>query len=218
MPESASFSVRKRPNYRRRRTLTVVVLLGVAVIVIALLSRGGTSGSKKNPIAQVAFVTKVVTQPQAKAPSSSDNQSNADAILKMFNDYYQTAFVDPKKWGDGTFPDLKDLFVKEAQTSFTKDIDSLTIGPARTELSRVDPTKQTMTLTIYYDAKTRPYYAVADATFIARGTMKQSGPPLIIDQKATYYLHKVGDSWTITDYDVSQTQVTLTPSPSPSAS
>jgi len=209
--------MRSKPNYRRRRTISVLLLLVVAVIVVALLSRSGTNGKKENPIARVAFVTKIVTQPQAKAPSAGANQANADAIVKMFNDYYQTAFVDPSKWGDGTFTGLQAHFVKEAQPAFTKDIASLTIGDARTELKRVDPTTQTLTVTIYYDAKTRPYYAVAAATFAARGTMKETGPVLLINQKATYYLHKVGNDWAITDYDASQTQVTPTPSPSPSA-
>src|SRR6266542_2388857 len=129
MPESASFSVRKRPNYRRRRTIGALLLLGVAVIVVALLSRSnGGPGSKSNPIPTVAFVSKVNSVSQSKSPDAAAKQANGSALVKVFNDYYQEAFVDPRQWGDGTFPDLRDLFVKEAQASFTKDINSLTIG------------------------------------------------------------------------------------------
>jgi len=218
MPESASFSVRPKPNYRRRRTFTVLVLLAVAVIVVALLSRGGGGTKKGEPgTPTMAFASTVTNVPQQKAPDAGTATANGDAVVKMFNDYYQVGFVDPHKWGDGTFKDLQALFVKEANTSFTGDINSLTIGEARTELKRVDPQPSTLTVTVYYDAAAKPTFAVAAATFVATGTLKQAGPALIIQQKATYYLQKFGDAWTIISYDAHQTQQTPTPSPSPSS-
>jgi len=219
MPESASFSMRKKPNYRRRRTVSILVLLVAAVVVVALLSRGdGIGGSKEKPTATVAFVVQGRAVAQSKAPDAATKKANEDAVATMLNDYYQTAFVDPKKWGDGTFPDLQNLFVKEAKATFTKDIDALTIGTARTELKRVDPTVTSLTVTIYYDLKNRPTLAIATAAFTARGTLKQSGPALTIKQKATFYLEKSGKSWMITSYDAQQNQDTPTPSPSPSPS
>jgi hypothetical protein len=219
MPESASFSMRKKPNYRRRRTVSILVLLVVVVVVVALLSRGGgIGGNNEKPTPTVAFVVQGRAYAQKKAPDAATEKANEDAVAKMFNDYYQTAFVDPKKWGDGTFPDLQELFVKSAKTTFTKDIDALTIGKTRTELKRVDPTATNLTITIYYDAKNKPTLAVATASFTARGTLKQTGPALTIRQKATYYLEKSGEGWIITSYDAQQNQDTPTASPSPSAS
>ena len=214
MPTS-SFSVRPRPNYRRRRTVAVLVLLGIAVIVVALLSRSG--GEKEPPIANLTFATTAAHVNQGKAPDAGVQDAEKTAIETMFNDYYQEAFVDPDKWGDGTFENLKGLFVEEAQASFTKDLASLTIGQGRVDFKRVDPSASQLVITIYYDAQQKPTFAVAAATFNAKATLKKTGPQVTIRQKASYYLQKVGDDWKITAYDAEESQNTPTPTPTASA-
>jgi len=217
MPESASFSVRqKKANYRRRRTITVLVLIVAAVVVIALLSRGGGVGTKGKATPTLAFVASVRTVSQGKTPDGGSVKTNGDAVVKMFDDYYQRAFVDPSKWGNGQFPELKTLFSQKAQTTFTKDLNSLTIGEARTELKRVDPIPSSLVVTVYYDTRSNATLAVATASFNANGTLNQAGPPLVIHQKGTFYLERVGSAWSITAYDASQTQETPTPTPTAS--
>lgn len=218
MPTSSSFSVRPRPNYRRRRTLALLVLLGIVVIVAALLSRSGTIGKDEPATPQLAFTTKVSHVNQAKAADAGTQAAQGEAITKMITDYYQEAFVDPDKWGDGMFEDLKGLFAEAAQASFTKDIESLTIGQGRNDLRRVEPSASDLAITVYYDRRSQPTFAVAAATFNARGTLKETGPPVTIEQKTTFYLQKNGDTWTITAYDADQTQNTPTPSPTASPS
>src|SRR5688572_30068586 len=114
MPESASFSVR-RPNYRRRRTFTVLGLLGVLVVAVVLLTRGGgpLGGPDEPPIPTVQFVAKAKHVFQGKAAGTSTQQGEVNNLAKMFSEYYQDAFVDPDAWGDGTFEDLAGLFVDE---------------------------------------------------------------------------------------------------------
>jgi hypothetical protein len=218
MPESASFSVRKRPNYRRRRTFAVLGLIVVVVIILLVLPRGdgGGGGGEKTP--QVAF-TRTVNIVGLKTPDAATRQSNVDSVTKMVTDFYQAAFVDPKKWGDGTFPDLKALFSEEAQTTFTKQISALTIGPAREQLKSVKPGASTLGVSVFFDTKGVPTFAVAAVTFNGRGTLKESGPPLLIKQKASFYMERSGDTWLITAFDAEQSQDTpSSPSPSPSAS
>ena len=216
MPESASFSMRSKPNFRRRRTVLVLVLIVVGVVIAVLVSRGGgghTAGGIPIPTFHFTATTRQVTQGRRPGPGAA--QGEASGIVKMFDDFYQEAFVDPTKWGDGQFPDLRAMFSREAQASFAKDLPSLTIGEARTELQRVDPAPSALVVTVYFDAPGRPAFAVAAATFNASGTPNQKGPKLLIAQKATFYMQKVGSAWTITAYDASQSQGT--PSPSPSA-
>ena len=216
MPTSPSFSVRPRPNYRRRRTVALLVLLGIVVIVAALLSRSGSNGpGEKTPT--LAFATKVSHISQSKPADAGAQEAQGKAIEKIFNDYYQEAFVDPEKWGDGTFEDLKALFAESAQSSFTKDLASLTIGQGRNDLKRVVPGASTLAITIYYDTKSRPKFAVAKASFIGTGTLKKTGPAVTIKQAATFYLEKPRDTWIITAYDADQTQQTPTPSPTPTS-
>ncbi|MEX2557506.1 MAG: hypothetical protein WEB06_17985 [Actinomycetota bacterium] len=219
MPESASFSVR-RPNYRRRRTFTVLGLLGASVVVVLLLTRGGgpLGGSDEPPIPKLEFAAQVKHVFQGKAAGASSQQGEIDGLTEMFNEYYQQAFVDPGAWGDGTFEDLAGLFVEEARASFQRDLPALTIGEARTELKRVDLGSNSFALSIYWDSKQKPTFAVASVQFEGRGILKRSGPAVTISQAATYYLQKVGSSWKISAYDTTETQTTPTPSPTASPS
>jgi hypothetical protein len=217
VPGGPSFS--DRPNYRRRRLFALLLGLGVLALAVVLLTRGGGPlGPKEQPIPTLEFVSKVTNVTNAKAVDEGAAQAEGQALVKMFNEYYQTAFVDPGKWGDGTFTDLLELFAKDVQPQATKDLPSLTIGEARTELKRVDLGASSLDVTVYYDAKQKPTFAVAAASFSGRGTLKRSGPPLNIFQRGTYYLQKSGDSWTITSYDATQEQATPTPSPTASPS
>jgi hypothetical protein len=215
MPGGPSF---RRPNYRRRRTITLLAVLGVVALAVVLLTRGGGGpGSKDNPIPTLAFVATTKHINQSKPASEAVKKAESDAIVKLFTDYYQEAYVDPRKWGDGKFEDLQDLFVATAKTSFPRDLESLTIGQSYSVLNRVDLKTNTLAVSIYYDTKSAPTIAVATIRFQAVGTLKKAGPKLMIDQTATFYLQKQGDSWKITSYDTKATQVQPSPSPSPSS-
>jgi hypothetical protein len=136
----------------------------------------------------------------------------------MFSEYYQDAFVDPSKWGDGTFEGLADMFADDAKASFQRDLPALTIGEAREELERVDLGPNSLGVSVYYDSKQKPTFAVAAVQFEGHGTLKDAGPLVTIKQAATYYLQKVGSDWKITAYDTNETQTTPTPSPTASPS
>jgi len=217
MPESASFSVRPRPNYRRRRTFAVLGLLIAGILAVVLLTRGGGGGPGDAPIPTLAFDAKTKHVFQGKAAPADVQQGEVEAITTMFNDFYQTAFIDPDRWGNGTFEDLAGLFADDVKSSFTRDLPSLTIGAARTELKRVDLGPNFFGVTVYYDSKQKPTFAVTTVAFEGRGTLKRSGPVVTIKQSATYWLQKLGDDWKITSYDTNETQTTPTPSPTASA-
>jgi hypothetical protein len=220
MPESASFSVRKKPNYRRRRTLAVLGLLVAVVVVLLVLPRGGGTGRPAGQETPKIVFVRTASVVGLKTPDQAARQAEVDAITKMITDFYQEAFVDPEKWGDGTFEDLKKLFTEEAQPAFMKEIAALTIGEGRTQLKFVDPDRtSTLKVSVFFDAKGAPMYATAGVNFSGRGTLKQTGPALLIKQTASFYMQRNGDSWVISSFDADQTQETPTsPSPSPSAS
>ena len=213
MPAGPSFSVR-RPNYRRRRTFLVVGVLALAGVAAFLLTRGGGLGGSDEPATPtMQFVAKPKHVFQGKAVGPSVQQAEVQSITEMFNEYYQQAFVDPEAWGDGTFADLAGMFADDAKAAFTKNLPSLTIGEARTELERVDLGRNFFGVTVYYDSRQRPTFAVTSVQFEGRGTLKRSGPPVTIKQAATYWLQKLGDAWKITAFDTNETQTTPTPSP-----
>jgi len=198
----------------------VLGLLVAVVIILLVLPRGGGSGrpgGAKTP--QLAFARSFTIVGLKTPADQAARLAPVDEITKMFTDFYQEAFVDPEKWGDGTFEDLKKLFAEEAQPAFTKELASLTIGQARTELKFVDPVPSSLKISVFFDSKAAPMYATAAVQFGGRGTLKQKGPVVLIKQQASFYMQRNGDDWMITSFDANQTQETpSSPSPSPSAS
>lgn len=176
---------------------------------------GDEKAEEKTP--QVAFTGRVRAESEAKRPGQAEADAEAKPIFTMLNDWYQTAFIDPKLFGDGTFPDVAKLFAKEAQASFTKDISSLTIGEAREQVRRVVPEQSIANITLFYDDGGNAVFATAAVRFMARATLTQDGAfPLRITQTGTYHLKREGSSWLVTFYDASANQDSIQPTPSPS--
>jgi len=218
----------RQPTFARRRTRQQRLLrtgIGVVVIVVLAALIANLAGGKKKPgstpppgVAQVLFVASIRGATNAKSAPSSAVTTEGRQIVSMLNNWYEQAFVDTGKFGDGTFSDIAKSFIGGAHTSFAKDLKMLTIGDARTEVKRVDPSTQTAKVTVYFNSG-KPTYAIAAVHFAAKATMKQSGAfPLKIDQVVTYSFQKTGQGWVVTYYSGNQTQNSIVPSPSPSAS
>ena len=218
----------RQPTFSRRRTRQQRLLrtaIGVVVIVVVAALIANLAGGKKKPgahepgIATVAFVASYAGDTNAKSPVPAGTvQSEGSKIVSMLNDWYQEAFVNTKDFGDGTFADIGKNFTGVAHTQFTKDLATLTIGDARTEVKRVDPQTQAVKVTVYF-SNGKPTYSIAAVHFVARATMKQSGAyPLSIDQTVTYTFTNTGQGWVVSYYTAKQTQKSIVPSPSASAS
>jgi hypothetical protein len=218
----------RQPTFSRRKTRQQRLLrtgIGVVVIVVVAALIANWAGGKKKTntpppgVAQVSFVASVKGFGDAKSPPArSAVNPEADNIVSILNDWYEQAFVDTTKFGDGTFPDMAKGFTDSAKVQFTKDLATLTIGDARTEVKRVDPSTQTAAVTVYF-AKGKPTYAIAVVHFVATATMKRSGAlPLKIDQIVTYDFQKTGGGWVVSYYSAKQSQKSILPSPSASAS
>jgi hypothetical protein len=216
-----TFSRRKTRQQRLLRTGIGVVVIVVLAALIANLAGGGKKKTNTPPpgVAQVKFVASVKGATNAKSPpSKSAVNAEAGKIVSMLNDWYEQAFVDTSRFGDGTFGDIAKSFTDAAKVQFTKDLSTLTIGDARTEVKRVDPSTQTVSITVYF-SNGKPTYAIAAVHFVASATMKKSGAfPFKIDQAVTYDFQMTGQGWVVSYYSARQTQKSVVPSPSASAS
>jgi hypothetical protein len=214
-----TFSRRKTRQQRLLRTAIGVVVIIVGAALIANLVGNKKKGSTPPPgVAQVKFVATVKSNSDAKTPTRAAVTGEADKIVAMLNDWYEQAFVDTTRFGNGTFPDIAKNFTADAKTKFTTDLTTLTIGDARTEVKRVEPSTQTVLMTVYF-ANGKPTYAIAAVHFVADATMKKSGAyPLKIDQSATYTFTKTGQGWLVSYYSAKQKQDSIVPSPSATAS
>jgi len=219
----------RQPTFSRRKTRQQRLLrtgIGVVVIVVlaALIANWAGAGKKKGNtpppgVAQVKFVASTKGATDAKS-SLSRTAVNAEAstIVSMLDDWYEQAFVDTSRFGDGNFPDIAKNFTAPAKAQFMKDLATLTIGDARTDVKRVDPSTQTAAVTVYF-TKGKPTYAIALVHFVASATMKKAGGyPLKIDQTATYDFQKTAQGWVVSYYSAKQSQNSIIPSPSASAS
>lgn len=203
-----------------RTGIGVVGVVAVAALIANALSGGDSSGPDGEPaVAKVAFAHTTKTTTDAGKPKTAAAKAEADAIVKILNDWYQRGFVDPRLYGDGTFGEIAAHFAKDAKVSFTKDVASLTIGDARTLVARVDPTKAAAGITIFFAKGTKPTFAVAEVVFDATATQKQSGQPNItIKQRGTYHLEKTGNAWKVVYYTATSSEKPVEPTPSGSPS
>jgi hypothetical protein len=210
---------RKTRQQRLLRTGIGVVVIIVVAALIASLAGGKKKGAPPPGVAQVKFVATVKSATNSvKAIPPAAARVEADTIVSMLNDWYEQAFVDTSKFGDGTFGDIAKNFSSPARAQFAKDLSTLTIGDARTEVKHVDPSTQTVLVTIYYSGD-KPTYAIAAVHFVATATMKKSGAyPLKIDQSVTYDFQKTGSGWVVSYYSANQKQNSVVPSPSATAS
>lgn len=214
----ASIITPGRVRPRRKRGLFVlvaaVVAAGVAVPVILLLGDGeeeqkpGTVSFQARPLG--------IEQGPDDIPGGAVG-AESRKIVRLLEGWYQQAFVDPSRFGDGTFPEVRALFEPDAQAKFDGDLDVLTIGEARTQIRRVDPTRAAVDVTIYFDDRARPSFAVADVDFRATVLLTQeSASPVSIVQSAVLHLRRQSDgAWRIFAYDATQNQDTVAPTPSP---
>lgn len=210
-------SHRRTRQQRLTRTLVVFVVLIVLVVLV-----GKCAGGKKAPQAtpKLAFAASTSAESNGATPDPGAAKTESARIVAMLDDWYQTAFVDPKLYGDGTFRSVRAHFTGGAATQFGKDIDSLTIGEARTEVSRVVPGPSRVDVTVFFQDGRTPKFAVAAVTFVATATLKaKDSLPLRISQKATYHLdRRPNGDWIVSYYTVHESQDSVQPSPSGSPS
>lgn len=215
-PPNISFRQKSR---RRYIVPTLVILAAVGTGLYFIGSRGGPAGKKKveDKTPQVSFTVagfKVASEGKAVADAAA--LPDRTALVQLFTDYYQTAFVDPKKWSDPQFSSLLPTFSTDAQKTFAKDLGSLTIGEGRIDFARVQPGQALIRISLYYDTAGKPQFAVAAIHFAARATTKAKLPVDVV-QDATYHLQRGGSGWQIFSYQAKATQDTPSPSPSPTA-
>lgn len=210
----------RRAGKLRVLRIGAFAVIGIAVISVAVgVLIGDDPTEEELPTPEVAFQGTFAGEGD-RAPDDAAVQREGEAIVELLDGWYQQAFVDPERFGDGTFPEVAALFDEEARAAFTEDVAALTIGPAREEVDRVEPTTSTADITIFFEDGEQPRWATATVTFAARATLKDDAAfPLGIDQAVTLVLQRAEAGWLVsTFYDATQEQRSIEASPSPTGS
>src|SRR5687767_199768 len=106
--------VRRGRASRQQRLLRtgigVVAIVAIAALIANALGGDDTLGPGERLIAKVAFAGTVTGEADFGKVFASLVWKEARAITRMLNEWYQTAFVDLSKFGDGIFPTVAAKF------------------------------------------------------------------------------------------------------------
>lgn len=137
-------------------------------------------------------------------PEAGANAGNRlPQVVNLINGYYNTAFVDPAKWGDGAHPELAGFFTEEAKPHVGPRIGVLALGDVSRSVTDVRPDKQSIDrLTFYFDADPGQPLGVVTTSFEATATpSEEDGEPVKILHSGTFWLQPEGDGFRISAFD-----------------
>ena len=124
----------------------------------------------------------------------------AEAVRGTMEELLEIAFVDPERWGDGSFPGLLSLFAAPARDEADGDLRRLTLGAAAREIDAVSPTSATLDVEIVADRAGHPVAAFATVDLEAVAFAGEVRGP--VRHHGTYVLQRSAEAWRIVSYEV----------------
>ena len=197
------------------RSKPLLALLSVLLLVAGGCGRGGNGapgpaepqgGEEEDqgpPAAdfQLGDVRLIDSADRPESPSVAD--SRIPKVVELVNNYYNNAFLDPGKWGDGAHPELANLFTEEAKPNVAPRIGILALGDVSRALTEVTPDKQQIDrLTLYFDTDINQPLGAVTTSFEATATpTDEGGGPVKIVHTGTFWLQPEGDGFRISAFD-----------------
>jgi polyisoprenyl-teichoic acid--peptidoglycan teichoic acid transferase len=195
----------------------VATAAGALLVIVAIVATGDADRTSPVPTP-----TSTTAPPSSPSPATADTltielgrvdgrrvdgglpqatvRTTAEAVRDVMTDVYTTGFVDPARWGDGTFPSLFTSFAPTARAAARGDLGALTLGAMAHRLEGVRPSDTTMDVRVIGDRAGRPLVAFATIRFRAIGVA--SGAEIPIRHDGAYVLRRSDAGWRVTGYDV----------------
>jgi hypothetical protein len=212
-----------------RRTRIVIALVAViavaaAAVLVFMVTRGvgpstasggpgsRPSGSPATP-GRPAFFFRV----ESKAPAASGKHAPgaaADASIEIagrLSTFYDTVFMDPATWSGGVPDDAWDVFDPSVANRARNDAAAFTMGDRAPGLTSLEVSEASLTVKVLLDPKGRPAAAIAEATFVAAGTL-EDGRTVDVTNHANLLMQEVDGRWFVFGYPDASTDVE-TPAP-----
>jgi LCP family protein required for cell wall assembly len=192
--------------------LVVALVGGVAAIVTlpgtpappsaASVSRGSPSPSPSpEPVALHVTLRRLLGRGPNGVVKPRHLRRPAAAVRSTFARLYETAFVDPSRWGEGRFPGLPRFFARDARGGVRRDLDRLSLGRLARRLDAVRPTRAALWITFVTGRGGHPVAAFARMEFRARGDA--AGVEVPISQSGRFVLRRGSGGWRIDSWNVS---------------
>ncbi|MGH2706513.1 MAG: hypothetical protein ACRDJ4_15930 [Actinomycetota bacterium] len=197
-----------------RKTPRGVLAIALAVGIVALAGCSKDSGpgilgkitGKERPAAKASFKAGEVRgiNPSDKAEAPQRANDEAPKVLDLLNRYYDIAFLDKKRWKDGTHPDLAGLFIGEAQPAVAPNLGALALADIAGRFKRVEPKKQEAgQISVLIEDDGSAPLAMVSAFFEASGeTNEKADGPVTITHGVTFVLQREGDAYKIATFFV----------------
>jgi hypothetical protein len=144
-----------------------------------------------------------VIDSQDRPEAGSNAAAKVEKVKELINNYYNAAFVDPAKWGDGGHPELASLFTDEAKPQVGPRIGVLALGDVSKSVRSVEPQKQQIDrLTLYFDGDPNTALGVVSTTFEATAAPAAEGAePVRVVHTGTFWLAPEGDGFLVSAFN-----------------
>jgi len=153
------------------------------------------------PVALVVRVTQVRGTAVAGPAGRRTLEAAERRVRATIKGLYEAGFVDPAAWHDGRFPGIYRFFNRSARQQVRRDLPKLTLGPAATRLTSVEPDPAHLKIQFLVGPTRRPIAAFADMAFVATG-FDDEGGDVAIRHTARYLLRPSGTHWRVKSYQV----------------
>lgn len=198
----------------RPRRFAAVALVGLSLVSVSCskkkpVTHPPASSAAPSPSPSPAEIAAHFASIGAHAYDSQDRvQGNAVAndaagkVATMVDTYYDIAFVQPSHWHGGTHPELPSLFTSDAAPTVGPNLQTLALGSATANLSRVQPTVQNLGLVgVLIESNLTASYATVATHFEGTGEPSTAGGATVhITVDAQFLVD--ASSYKIAGYDV----------------
>ena len=190
---------------KRSSALAFAVVLVIAPVLGACDGDRASRERAKEPPPATANFQVIETRgidaqdrPEAQAAASAASAG----VTATVNAYYNAAFIEKGKWGQGLHPDLASFFTADVQAQVAPQLAALALADIAPAITRVDPTKQEVPiLTFQIEPDMTAPLAVATVLFEATATaVEKKNSPVKIAHTATFWFVKEGDVYKITGF------------------
>jgi hypothetical protein len=222
-----------RDGRRKRRTLVLVVSLGVllAGLAGALVATGvfrpssqpgpgpATPGPEPEPPPPSFAFTEIEVSgvPVGKARSRREVREAGEQIAAQLASFYQTAFLEPATW-TGDLPEgAWELFANDLKERAMEEASSFSLAGVGGGLKAMDLERATLDVKLLVNAKGTMEAAIARVELQARATL-QDGTSVEVTHDASLILRLPNSHWKVIGYPQAETRIEPPAGASPSPS
>lgn len=203
MLEAWSLVRENTPVKRKRKTLCLC--LGVLIVALPACKTESPPAREEGPksVSRAAFKPGEVRaiNPSDRPEAQGKASEEVPKVLSLLNEFYSTAFLDPKKWSGGTHAGLAELFTQEARPHLGPNLGALALADLAPGIEGLIPGRQDIPrMSFFVDDDLSTPFAVVTTVFEAKATPSSGKTPIAVVHHANFSVTREGDNYKIYAY------------------